>query len=48
MLTRLATPCIGTAFQNTLLKEGRKAWQDDEEQASSYWVTLMKQKDTKN
>jgi hypothetical protein len=40
----LVTLCIGTAFLNTLLKEGCKeswkAWKNEEEDAYSYLTTF--------
>jgi len=41
----LITACVGTAFQNTLLKESQKGWIDEEE-VGNYWMTLRKGQDT--
>ena len=51
-LTELVTSCIGTAFYNTLLKEryreGQKWREDEDEDVSSYWMTLKKREGTGN
>jgi len=44
----LVTSGIGTAFQNMLLKETQKEWDDEEEDVSSYWLTVKKQAGTAN
>jgi hypothetical protein len=46
MLTGLVTSCVGTAFENTLLKEKSKGREDEEEGVSSYWMTLRKREGT--
>jgi hypothetical protein len=51
MLTVLVTSFVGTHFQNTLLNKERgkeKCREDDEGDASSYWMTLRKREDTGN
>jgi len=44
----LVTSCIGTAFYNTLLKEnyreGKKWREDEDEDVSSCWMTLKKER----
>jgi hypothetical protein len=30
------------------MKERKKGWEDDEQDLSSYWMTLRKRKDTRN
>ena len=42
----LDTPCVGTAFQNTLLKGRQKEREDEDEDISSYCMTLRKGKGT--
>jgi hypothetical protein len=42
MITGMGATCLGTAFQNTLLKERYKGWEDDGEDLSSYGVTVRK------
>jgi hypothetical protein len=44
--TGLATYCLGTAYWNTLLKENELQY--EEEDVSSYWMTLSKYKGTQN
>jgi hypothetical protein len=34
--------CVGTALKNTLLKERLEGWEDEEEEVTSYWMTLRK------
>jgi hypothetical protein len=41
-LNRLLTSCGITAFYNALLKERSRGREDEEEEASSYWMTLRK------
>jgi len=38
----LVTSCVGSIFQNTLLKERWKEREDEEENVSSSWMTLRK------
>ena len=50
-LLELVTSCLGNAFKTLLKgreKEEWKWWEDEEEDLSSYWMTLMKRKDTGN
>jgi hypothetical protein len=48
----LVTSGVGTAFSNTLLRdkqrEGEQLWEDEEEDVSSYWLTLRKREGTGN
>ena len=41
-LTGLVTSCVGTAFENTLLKERHKGREDEEKDVRSYWITFTK------
>jgi hypothetical protein len=45
-LTELVIFCLGTAFEDRLFQEIWKGWEDQEEDVSSYWVTLRKTEDT--
>jgi len=40
-LTGFITCCVGTSSYNTILNK-RQEWEDEEEDASSYWTTLRK------
>jgi len=44
MQTGLVTRCIGTAFENMLLKERYKWRENEEECVSSYWIALRKRR----
>jgi hypothetical protein len=41
-LNGLLTSCVITAFYNTLLKERYRGREEEEEEVSSYWMTLRK------
>ena len=41
----MVTFCVVAAFYNTLLTEKYKLREDEEEEVSSYWVTLTKRED---
>jgi hypothetical protein len=40
MLTELVTSCVGAAFQTILLTERWKLREDDEDEVSTYWLTM--------
>ena len=44
-LDGLLTSCIITAFYNTLLKERDRGREEEEEEVSSYWMTLREKDD---
>jgi hypothetical protein len=44
-LNGLLTSCVITAFYNTLLKERYGGRKDEEEEVSSYWMTVRKRED---
>jgi hypothetical protein len=44
MITGMEATCLGKAFQNTLLKERYKGWEDEGEDLNNYWVAVRKRK----
>jgi hypothetical protein len=44
----LVTSGAGTAFSNTILNDRKKGWEDEVEDASSYWVKLRKRENFGN